>query len=50
MAKGGEEEVLVRVGKEGVVGLLQIWKRLNLVRAAIVGVGALCAGIAVVWY
>jgi hypothetical protein len=50
LAKGREEEVLMWVGKEGVVRLLQVWKRLNLVRAAFPGLGALCAGVAVIWY
>ncbi len=50
LAKEREEEVLVWVGKEGVVRLLRLWKRLNLVRAAFPALGALCAGVAVIWY
>jgi hypothetical protein len=50
LAKGKEEEALARVGKEGVIRLLRVWKRLNLVRAAFPGLGALCAGVAVIWY
>jgi len=50
LAKEKEEEALTRVGKGGIVQLLRIWKRLNLVRAAFPGLGALCAGVAMIWY
>jgi hypothetical protein len=50
LAKGKEEEALAWVGKEGVIRLLRVWKRLNLVRAAFPALGALFAGVAVVWY